>query len=124
MWAQTGGGRPSEEIQVARLDDFCTDHDIRHIDLLRLDVEGSELRVLEGTRSLLSAGAIDLIQFEFGRASIDARTFMKDIFRLLEARYTMNRVVADSFFPIHAYSERFEVFLTTNYLAIRREGTA
>lgn len=55
-----------EEIRVASvtLDQFCRDEGLSHIDILKIDVQGSELSVLRGARSLLSRGGINLIYLE------------------------------------------------------------
>lgn len=45
---------------------FCARHGITHIDLLKIDVEGFELAVLEGTVPLFSVGAVDYIVAEAG----------------------------------------------------------
>jgi hypothetical protein len=110
----------TERVTVNRLDGFCSLQGIPHIDLLKLDVEGHELSVLRGAGALLTTGAIDMIQFEFGRANVDARVFMKDFFELFGERYTVHRVVRDGLTPIRKYHEALEVFLTTNYVAIWR----
>lgn len=110
----------TEEISVDTLDDFCRTQKIGHIDLLKADVEGGELAVLEGGRKLIESGAIDHIQFEFGPCDIDSRTFFKDFYLLLEEHYRLYRVLTDGFALIDRYSETLETFLTTNYLAIAR----
>lgn len=110
----------TEEIQLRRLDDFCDEHGIAHIHFLKLDVEGSELNVLQGAQRLLDSGAVDFIQFEFGGCNIDSRTYFQDFFYLLTPQYQLNRIVKDGLVPIDNYKETCEVFVTTNYLAISR----
>ena len=110
-----------EAIEIRRIDNFCQQEGIEHIDLLKLDVEGNEFNVLRGGESLLKRKAIDLIQFELGRASVDARVFFKDFFYLLRPSYRIYRVLQNNIVEIDNYREEYEIFLTTNYLAVSRD---
>ncbi|MDH3214405.1 MAG: FkbM family methyltransferase, partial [Myxococcales bacterium] len=47
----------SEPVRLRRLDDFCRERGIDHIGFLKLDVEGHELKVLEGAKNMLDAVA-------------------------------------------------------------------
>jgi FkbM family methyltransferase len=110
----------SEEIKVRTIDDFCAAESIQAIDLLKLDVEGHELAVLRGAGDMLSRRAIRIIQFEFGPANIYSRTFFFDFWTLLSEQFDIFRIVPNGLAPIAYYGEHREVFLTTNYLAIRK----
>jgi FkbM family methyltransferase len=52
------GGSPKssfiyeEKVNVMKLDDFCNNHKISNIDLLKIDTEGHEKEVLEGALNL------------------------------------------------------------------------
>jgi FkbM family methyltransferase len=52
------------EVVTRTLDELCAERNIRHIDVLKIDVQGGEYAVLEGARDLLSAQRIDLIYME------------------------------------------------------------
>jgi len=106
-----------EEVAIITLDKFCASEGIRHIHLLKLDVEGHELRVLEGARAMLQAKAITYIQFEFGGSNIDSQTYFRDFYELLIPQYRIFRIVKDGLHPISAYRELDEIFTTTNYIA-------
>lgn len=111
----------SETITIRTLDGVAAEMGIDRIDLLKIDVEGHELRVLEGARGLLEKQAIRFIQFEFNETNIDSRTFFRDFFNLLDPRYRIFRIVRDGLSPIPAYSPRHELFVgAINYLAERR----
>ena len=110
----------SEKIVVRRLDDFCLENQISHIDLLKVDVEGGELGVLTGARQMLDSQSIDFVQFEFGGRDIDARVFFRDFFTLLNPGYRIYRILRDGLAPVETYKETHEVFLTTNYMAVSR----
>jgi FkbM family methyltransferase len=107
---------PAESVQVITLDGYCTETGIDRIDYLKIDAEGHDLAVLQGASRMLAAGAIRFVQFEFGGCNIDSRTFLRDFVRLLEPRYRLWRMLADGLDPL-VYSERDEVFITSNFLA-------
>jgi FkbM family methyltransferase len=113
--------RHQEEIRLSRLDDFCAENNISYLHLLKLDVEGNELNVLHGAQGMLQKQAIALIQFEFGGCNIDSRTFFQDFYYLLTPGYRICRIVHDGLIPIDQYKEIYEIFKTTNYLAISRK---
>jgi hypothetical protein len=91
---------------------------IQRIDLLKLDTEGHELSVLEGARRLLESRAIDTIQFEFGGANIDSRTFLRDIVDVLRPTHGVYRLLKDGVEPLRN-DEREEIFTYANYIAVR-----
>lgn len=68
----------AKEVVIDTLDNYCNNHNIHHIDLLKIDVEGHELNVLYGANNMLASGSINFIQFEFGFAAVAARKFFKD----------------------------------------------
>jgi len=106
-----------EEVEITTIDAFCQSHQIGEIDFLKLDIEGHELFALKGARNMLEEGKIAFIQFEFGGANIDSRTYFRDFWYLLKDRYRIYRVLVDGLMPVEKYEERQEVFTTTNYLA-------
>jgi FkbM family methyltransferase len=111
----------SEEIEVRTIDEFCATEGIERIDFLKLDVEGHELAVLRGAANMLDGGAISLIQFEFGPANIYSRTYFYDFWTTLNDSYKLFRIVPNGIVPIKYYGEHREVFLTTNYLAVKKQ---
>lgn len=116
----SGEGAEGEKIEIVTIDDYCERHGITHIDLLKLDLEGGELDALRGASRMMSAGAIDLVQFEFGQPSLGARTFFADLYDLLCPRYDLYRILPSTLVPLLAYHETLEVFMSTNYLAIAK----
>jgi FkbM family methyltransferase len=53
-----------DRVTTVRLDDFCSDHGIRSIDLLKVDVQGHEYRVLLGAENLIRTGCVRTIFLE------------------------------------------------------------
>lgn len=108
----------SQEANFVSLDEFCQQEKIPHIHLLKLDVEGCELSVLNGARAMLEKDAIDFIQFEFNHPSIYSHVFFRDFFDLLSPKYRVARILQDGFCEIKKYSESCEIFANANFLAI------
>lgn len=52
------------EVRVTTLDSYATEHGITHVGLMKLDIEGAELRALVGAERLLNDQAIDFIVSE------------------------------------------------------------
>lgn len=52
------------EVEAIRLDEFCELNNIDKIDILKIDVQGAELKVLLGAEKMLKAGNIKLIYCE------------------------------------------------------------
>lgn len=52
------------EVNTETVDQFCESKGLKHLDILKLDVQGAEYSVLEGTRGLLQQQHVDLIYME------------------------------------------------------------
>ncbi len=109
-----------EECRLTTLDRYCEENAVDHIDFLKIDSEGNEYHVLLGAQHMVTADAVDYIQFEFGPPQINARSFFRDVFKLLQPRYRIHRILRAGLDPIDTYDEILEVFRTTNYLAVAR----
>jgi len=57
--------KKSVDVKTITLDQFCYENDIKHIDILKLDVQGSELDVLMGSKTILGKGNISLVYVEW-----------------------------------------------------------
>ncbi len=111
-----------EKIQILTLDEYCLRQQIDFIDLLKLDVEGHELDVLQGGAETFRAGKIKMLTFEFGGGNIDSRTYFQDFWYLLQ-EYGMKsifRITPSGYLKkITEYREIYEQFRTTNYFVSR-----
>lgn len=110
-----------EPVIVTTLDEFCKEKGIKHIDLLKIDVEGLELAVLKGAIKMIDGLAIGAIQFEFGVGNIESRTFFRDFFDLLAPQFNLFRVVSDGLWPVPRYHAELEQCAAINYMAVRKQ---
>ena len=108
-----------ESVTVRSTDSFCAEHHINQIDLLKLDVEGHELAALVGATGMLKRSAIKAVQFEFGGTAIDSRVFLRDLLKVL-SDYSVFRILRDGLDPIGDYREHAEIFVLSNFVALRR----
>ncbi len=110
----------TESVQTLRFEDYWQRQlHGRPIDLVKIDVEGHELQVLEGFGAALARTRV--VQFEFGGTHIDTRTFFRDFwFFFAERGFDLYRLAPCGPVPVRAYREADEAFVVTNYLAVRR----
>lgn len=104
-------------------DDFCRSEGIERIAFLKIDVEGADYFVLDGFRDMLSAGKIDVIQFEYGMTSLYSGFFLKDIYALLENHgYAMGKLYRNGveFKPYDPIED--EDLKGPNYIACRKDN--
>jgi FkbM family methyltransferase len=52
-WSLASRGTYQFEVRLVRLDDYLADHPLPRLDVLKIDVEGAEVRVLRGARRAL-----------------------------------------------------------------------
>lgn len=106
-----------EEINLVTLDSWSSQHPAIIPNVIKIDVEGHELEVLEGALSLLLN--IKIIQFEFGGTDIDSRVFFKDFWYFLSsAGFSIFRATPKGLMEIKKYSEGEETFKFMTYYAI------
>lgn len=83
-------GAQQIDVETMRLDDFCSEQNINHIDFIKIDVEGFESSVLQGARDTLNRLKPALIM-ETGHEDQSARQQSFDI--LTEAGYELIGIV-------------------------------
>jgi FkbM family methyltransferase len=110
-----------EQIELRAIDDVMTELGVERVHLLKLDIEGHELSALRGAQRALTEGRIDLVQFEFGGCNIDSRSYLRDFRDLLGSRYVLHRMVRGGLRALPRYAELQEIFVTTNFVAVRSE---
>lgn len=78
-------GRAS--VQVSTIDDFCGQHGIEHVDLLKTDTEGHETSVLRGAENMFEQGRIDFVlaECDFHRRPDEPHGDFFEVYEMLDA---------------------------------------
>lgn len=111
----------SEEITLKRLDDYIEEKNIDHIDFVKIDIEGHELKAFEGFGKYMSGEFIDYIQFEYGGANLDSHSSLMDLYQFLNERgFDITKVMPKGL-EIRKYAPFLDGFQYSNYVAISRK---
>jgi len=108
----------SEKILLKRMDKYIESVNIAKINLIKIDVEGHELKVMEGLGEYLSSDFIDFIQFEYGGTNIDSHTNLLDFFELLTRKGFKICKIMKNNLEIREYNPRYDNFAYQNWVAI------
>jgi len=107
------------DVETSTVDRYIADHSIGHVDLLKIDTEGNDFRVLQGARDSLMIGRIGVVQFEYNHRWIHARSYLKDVFDLVESTpYRVAKVCSTSLEIYAAWHPELERFFETNYALV------
>lgn len=107
------------QVSIETLDRFCEDQKISRIDFLKIDTEGAEWKILNGSKKLLEEQRIQSIQFEYGGCYLDANSSLEQIFMMLkEYGYIIFRIIPEGLIHIKKWSNSLETFRYSNYFCI------
>jgi FkbM family methyltransferase len=109
-----------ESVKLARLDDLFARNDIGAVDLIKLDIEGSEFAALKSGSEILKQTR--LVQFEFGPCALNYKVSLREIvsylfdnnFVIYRASPIGLRTIGDS------YDNAEEVYSTSTLFAVNR----
>lgn len=103
------------------LSNFCSEEGIEHVHLAKVDTEGHDANVLKGALDLLRAGRIDVIQFEYNHRWVYARSFLKDVFDLIDGLpYDIARIRSSQLEVFEFWHPEMERFFEANYVIVRK----
>ena len=122
--AEPGGevaGLESKVVHVKTGDAYVTEHQIASIDLLKLDVEGAEPKVLDGFRGCFEQRRITLVQFEYGGVNASIRYLLEDFYHF----FRRHGFVVGKLYPEGVAFKEYEVtdedFRGPNFVACRQD---
>lgn len=108
------------DVRVTTVDSFVSAEAIQRVNLLKIDTEGHELKVLQGALLTLHNQMVDVIHFEFNEMNAVSRVFFKDFIDLLPEYYFF-RMLPDGLYRLRQYSPlEHELFGFQNIVAIHQ----
>jgi FkbM family methyltransferase len=106
-------------VATISLETLLESHEVKAVDLLKMDIEGHEFAVLRAAEKVLPR--VGMIQFEFGGSNVASRTYFHDFWRLLSPAYSISRLGPSGLIEVPKYRESDEaLFGVSNYLAVRK----
>lgn len=119
-WRESTRGRPRRGRDGSLFgDDFCEQHCIDRVDLLKIGVEGHDLAVLSGFQQVRRDQRIEATQFEFNAFAVYARVWLSDFYELLGPNcYAIGKLVP-SWIAWKEYGPQDERYLRCNFIAAR-----
>ncbi len=99
----------TELVAATTVDSYCEQHAIPQIDLLKIDVEGAEFQVLQGTRRMFTEKRVRCAIFECGQTTSDMGNTPEAIQLYVESvGYRLHNVVkGDPVFPMQGAQPAF-----------------
>ena len=105
----------SETIELSTVDELVAQHDITHLDLLKMDVQGWEIEVMKGAANLI---ANQNLMFVFAETTFSAHEKEMQQFGELHACLEQNGFTLCGFYELMRYGPRKEFVLFCNALYV------
>jgi FkbM family methyltransferase len=112
------------QIPTTTVEEYCRKNSVGQIDLLKIDTEGNDLRVIQGATELLKKGRIGVLQFEYNHRWVYSRTYLKDVFDLVKAMpYSIAKICSSGLEVYVDWHPELERFFETNYALVHEQLT-
>jgi len=106
------------KVAVATLDKWALEKNVEHIDFLKVDAEGYDLNVLEGSSQLLQKQMIDAVLFEYATGWLCSRRTLKEAVKFFEQKpYHLFKLFNGFLLPFD-YKSTFEGSMFSIFVAI------
>lgn len=101
----------SEEVKVETLTHYCHEHQVEHIDFLKIDAEGNDFEVLKGATELFANRQITIAQFEYARSFNNVPYTLKDYITFMKPfPYDLYLLLPRKLLPIPVYHSELDLF--------------
>jgi FkbM family methyltransferase len=123
--ARSSAGATTEKVATTTLDAYAARAGLERITLVKIDTEGHDLAVLRGARRLLTEQRIVIAQFEYNHRWVDARSYLRDAFDLLQPLgYRLGKVTPRGVEFYSRWDADLETFVEGNYVACTHSAAA
>jgi FkbM family methyltransferase len=113
----------SKKLKAVTLDTVFSSRKRNHvIDILKVDVEGAELKIFNGAKKLFNTQRLQLVLFEFGKKSAQYGYTFEDIYAFFE-KYKFD-LYAFTNNKLRRIPSSFAITTTENVVAVRRNSNA
>lgn len=110
------------EVDITTFDNLVEEKKISKVHFMKIDVEGNELNVLEGSRQAFENNIIDYVQFEYGNAALAARTNLYDFIVFFQKyKYKLYFIKPNGIEEIHYDQSLEKRYNIINILAVPKD---
>ncbi len=107
-----------EEINLKKLGDYIKENKIEKVDLLKIDTEGNEKKVILGGAEEVNPNKIKTIQFEYGGTYLDAGITLAEVVQLLlNKNYYVGKLTGNGIEYKPDLGDFIEDYAYSNYIA-------
>jgi FkbM family methyltransferase len=111
----------SLRVPVMRGDNYAEKNGITLIDILKIDVEGMEERVLRGFQPMFAKHRIRLVQFEYNTTNIVSKFLLRDAYNFFgKLDYRVGKLYPN-YVEFRDYHYRHEDFCGPNMVAVHKD---
>ena len=114
-------GSAHAHVPLTTLDTFVSGAGIERVLMLKIDVEGFDLGVMQGASTLLARGNVDVLQFEYNWRWLRTRTSLLDVFELIKGYpYRFGKLAGDHVAFYDAWHFELDRYFENNYVLVRK----
>jgi FkbM family methyltransferase len=116
-------GSQRELVTMTTLDSFLSEGGIGAVDMLKIDTEGFDFEVLKGSERALTAGLIELVQFEYNWRWLINHVALRDVIEFIKDKpYRLGKLVGDAIEIFDQWHFEMDRYFESNYVLIRTDS--
>lgn len=102
------------------IDSYIKRNNIDVVDFIKVDVEGHEVKVIEGAQNTIANDKIKCIMFEYGKTFYDANAKLEEVFNYLSNSFNIYRLTPWGKIKIKKFSVKLENYQYSNYVCLNK----